>query len=91
MIYDRNLQKGVKKIYIPPPTIFSFPSNATYLDVILKGIERFFPEEIQSPDLFCLTDSSGIPYNIEQKNKINGLYQNLFKEPGSLPVNFICM
>ena len=30
---------------------------------------RFFPEEIQSPDLFCLADSSGIPYNIEQKNK----------------------
>ena len=68
MIFDKNLQRGVKRRYIPPPKIFSFPSNTSYKDIIQKGVERFFPDDIEFTDMFCLADSTGIPYEIEEKD-----------------------
>ena len=68
MAYDKNLQKGVKRRSIPPPMVVSFLCNATYNFVIHKGIKKFFPDDIDSPHLFCLSDSSGVPYEIEDKD-----------------------
>ena len=61
MAYDKNLQKGVKRRSIPPPMVVSFPCNVIYKSVIQKGIEKFFPDDVDSPHLFCLADSSGVP------------------------------
>ena len=41
MLFDTSAQKGIKKKYIPPPMIISFPSNASYKEVIQKGVEKF--------------------------------------------------
>ena len=68
MAYDENLQKGVKKRSIPAPMVTSFPCNATYDSVISKGIEKFFPDDVGSPHLFCLADSSAVPYEITDKD-----------------------
>lgn len=65
MLFDTSAQKGIRRRYIPPPMIISFPSNASYKEVIQKGVEKFFPEDKESPDIFCLADSSGVPFEIE--------------------------
>ena len=65
MIFDDELQKGVKKRYIPPPMNVSFPGTATYDDVISSGRENFFPDENTSADTFCLCDSSGTPFKVD--------------------------
>ena len=48
-----------------PPIIISFPSNASYKEVIQKGVEKFFPDDKDFMDMFCLADSSGVPFEIE--------------------------
>ena len=68
MLFDRSVQKGIKRRYIPPPMILTFLSNAFYKEVIQKGVEKFFPHDADSPDLFCLADSSGIPFEVEDKD-----------------------
>ena len=65
MIYDEELQKGVKKGFIPPSVNVSFPSTATYDDIIDVGRETFFPDESSSLDTFCLCDSSGIMFKVK--------------------------
>ena len=65
MLFDRNLQRGIKRRYIPPPTIISFLSNASYKEVIQKGVEKFFPDDKDSLEVFCFADSTGIPFEIE--------------------------
>ena len=59
MLFDRSVQRGI------PPIIISFPSNASYKEVIQKGVEKFFPDEKDFMDMFCLADSSGVPFEIE--------------------------
>ena len=62
MLYDRHLQKGVKRRYIPAPRIISLPGHAS---VIQKGVEIFFPEEMESLEIFHLADSSGTPFEMD--------------------------
>ena len=85
MVYDRILKKGVKRRYVPPPMIFSFSGNATCMDVIQKGIEKFF-SEVQSPDAlnFCLADSSGIPYERNDTWSLSEFIQATGQPPSKL-------
>ena len=69
MIYDEELQKGVKKRFIPPSVNVSFPSTATYDDIIDVGRETFFPDESSSLDTFCLCDSSGIMFKVQDHSR----------------------
>ena len=39
-LFDRRLQKGI--VSLPPCMILSFLSNASYKEVIQKGVEKFF-------------------------------------------------
>jgi hypothetical protein len=86
MLFDRSLQKGIKKRYIPPPMIVSFPSNASYKEVIQKGVDKFFPDDADSPDIFCLADSSGVPFDVEDKDT-----WNLLSTQDYLQANFVYM
>ena len=40
--------------------IITFSSDATYKDVIQKGVECFFPDEVE---MSIVVNSCGIPYN----------------------------
>ena len=68
MIYDDELQKGVKKRFIQPPVNVPFPSTATYDDLIKFGRETFFPDESSPLDTFCLCDSSGTMFKVEDRS-----------------------
>ena len=85
MIFDEELQKGVKKRFIPAPVTMSLPCSATYDTVIEKGREHFFPDETGSEDIFFLADSSGIPYKIE--DKLDWTLSDLSKILVNHPVN----
>ena len=65
--WNKELEKGVKKRFIPPSQIMTFPFSAPYDFVIQKGRKTFFPNNSSGPDCFCLADSSGIPYDIEDQ------------------------
>ena len=68
MVFSDSLQRGIKKKIIPSPLVLSFPFDATYEDVIRKGVEMFFPNTSTDCDIFTLVDSNGIPYHIENKS-----------------------
>lgn len=66
MVFDKDLKKGVKKQYIPPSQVMSFPRSAPYDLIIQKGQEVFFPDNSSEAD--CLADSGGMAYDIEDKS-----------------------
>ena len=68
MVFDEDLEKAVKKQYIPPSEIITFPSSAPYNLVIQKGRETSFPSDTSEADCFRLADSGGVPYDIEEKS-----------------------
>jgi hypothetical protein len=63
--------------------IVSFPSN---VEVIQKGVDKFFPDDADSPDIFCLADSSGVPFDVEDKDT-----WNLLSTQDYLQANFVYM
>ena len=67
-MFDEELEKGVKKRCIPPSQMMTFPISAPYDLVIQKGKETFFPNITSGTDCFCLADSSGVPYDIEDES-----------------------
>ena len=56
ILLDISVQKGIKRKYIPP-IIVSFPINASYKEVIQKGVEKCLPDDKDFMDMFCLADS----------------------------------
>ena len=87
MLFDESLGKGVRKRYIPASQTITFSANATYDLVIQKSQEIFFPDEArEQEDLFCLADSSGIPYEIGNKCewKLSEFVQGLKLPPSKL-------
>ena len=88
MVYDEDLEKGVKKRYIPPSEIMTFPSSAPYDLVIQKGRETFFPNDTSEADCFCLADSGGVPYVIEEKSDwvLSEFVQKLKQAPSKLRI-----
>ena len=92
MIFDEELQKGVKKRFIPPPVTMSLACSATYDTVIDKGREHFFPDETGSDDSFFLADSSGIPYKVENKSDwiLSEFIQSIGQPPSKLRLYILC-
>lgn len=86
MIYDEELQKGVKRRFIPAPVNVSFPSTATYDDVITIGRETFFPDENSALDTFCLCDSSGTMFKVDDNSSwvLSEFLQNTGQPPSKL-------
>ena len=83
-MFDKELEKGVKKRFIPPSQIMTFPFSAPYDFVIQKGRKTFFPNNSSGPDCFCLADSSGIPYDIEdQSNWVLSEFVKKLNQPPS--------
>ena len=84
MVFDEVMEKGVKKRYIPPSKTMTFPHDVTYDLVIQRGIETFFPDETSEVDCFCLADSGGVPYVIEDKSSWKlSEFLHKFKQPPS--------
>ena len=92
MIFDEELQKGVKKRFISAPVTMSLPCNVTYDTLIEKGREHFFPDETGSDETFFLDDSSGIPYKIEDKSDwtLSDFIQNIGQPPSKLRLYTLC-
>ena len=82
----------MKKRYIPPSQIVSFPANASYNCVIWKAREIFFPDESnESNDCFCLTDSCGVPHNVESESDwvLSEFVQELKQPPSKLRISYV--
>ena len=92
MIFDEKLQKGVRRRSIPPPLNISLPCSAPYDTLIKKGRENFFPDDTSSDDLFCLADSNGIPYEVEDKSDwvLSEFIQQIGQPPSKLRLYVMC-
>ena len=92
MIFDEELQKGIKKRCIPPPLTVCFPSNASYDTVLQKGKECFFPYENSATASFCLADSGGTPYKVAHESDwvLSDFVQTTGQPPSKLRLYILC-
>ena len=69
MVYNHDLQKGMKKKNISSPRVIDFSRSSQYSDIIAKGISVFFPSESDSVRNYCLAGPNGIPFEIEDEEE----------------------
>jgi len=59
MKFDQEKQRGTKRKELGPITSCSIPPDASYQDVLAKGIEEFFPSSGQRQFNYYLADAQG--------------------------------
>ena len=89
MLFDRRVQKGIKRRYIPPPMILTYLSNASYKEVIQKGLEKFFHMTLTHLTYSVLLIH--LEFLLKLRTKTTGASQNLFSNQDCLPANFAYM
>ena len=65
MLYDPDLQKGVRKKTLPSPQYVDFPKSSNYKEVVKRGREIFFPKEENDPSCYYLASTTGIPFHVD--------------------------
>ena len=60
MIYDEDLESGVRKQSIHPPRVVDFDECASYKDIVKKGQEIFFGNLSYDHHHCCLAGTSGV-------------------------------
>ena len=80
MIYDVQLERGVKKQFLPPPRIVDFQRKCSYDAIINKGKELFFNN---LDGQYFLGGSSG--YLLEVGDTESWDLENYMKSHGLVP------
>ena len=58
MLYDPDLQKGVRKKTLPSPQYVDFPKSSNYEEVVKWGREI-------DPSCYYLASTTGIPFHVD--------------------------
>lgn len=82
-MYDTRSQKGTKRKTLPSPRVIDFDATATYMDVVKRAKESFFPENTDDMNAYSLAGTSGIPFDVD--NKENWVIGEFLKEHGYQP------
>ena len=85
MVYDDDLERGVRKKYLnePNPQKVELARNATLADVFQKAKQLYFSEIDVDVDSMCLADSAGILIPIQDKESwsLSSFYQKNRLQP----------
>ena len=65
MVYEPDLQWGVKNKTIPSPRVVDFAKFAVYEEVLQQPKDIFFRENEHDLSDYCLAGPSGVPYQVE--------------------------
>ena len=83
MMFNTTSRKGIKRKDLPSPKIVDFDACSSYEDIVMKGKELFFPQESDNFDAYSLAGSSGVPFDIADKE--NWVLGDFLKEHGFQP------
>ena len=83
MIYNEELQRGIKKKTIPPPRIVDFSKAASYSEVIEQAKAVSFSDSKNDNSCFALAGPSGTLYEIQDSE--NWILQDFMKKHGFQP------
>lgn len=93
MVYDYDLERGVKKKNILSPRVIDFSKSSGYSDVIAKGVSVFFPSETDDICNYCLAGPNGIPLEIEDEEEwfLGGFLKDHNFQPSKLKLYILHM
>ena len=83
MVFEQELQRGVKKKTIASPRVIDFPKSSCYEDIIRKGKSVFFGDETDDIGCYHLCGPSGVPFDIKCPD--DWVLQDFLKEHGFQP------
>lgn len=82
-MFDRDLQRGVKKKDLPPPRVMELAKSSTLEEVLLADKSIFFTDIEDSLSSFAIADSGGIPFEILDPE--DWILSEFIKEQGIQP------
>ena len=93
MLYDSDLQRGIRKKTLPEPnpTKVEMQANSTFLDMQQKAKQLYFKEFLTPANELIMADSGGMPIlsSIDGNWTIGGFYEHHGFQPSRYKLYFM--